>query len=96
MLPAFDTPSGVPLPVINLSERKGYRTTDFPDVTSIAEMGTLQLEFRYLSQLTRDSKYWRAVENVMEVIRRARLPHGLASVFMKLVYLNESSFLSLM
>lgn len=83
MLPAFDTLSGVPLPVINLAQRKGYQTEDFPGVTSIAEIGTLQLEFRYLSQLTRDGKYWQAVENVMEVIRRARLPHGLASVFMK-------------
>ncbi|KAH9486193.1 Mannosyl-oligosaccharide 1,2-alpha-mannosidase [Psilocybe cubensis] len=84
MLPVFDTPSGVPLPVINLAQRKGYQTEDFPGVTSIAEIGTLQLEFRYLSQLTRDAKYWQTVENVMEVIRHARLPHGLASVFVNI------------
>ncbi|KAF8910215.1 mannosyl-oligosaccharide 1,2-alpha-mannosidase [Gymnopilus junonius] len=68
MLPAFDTP--------------GYQATDFPYLVSIAEVATLQLEFRYLSYLTGNEAYWRAVENVMKVVKRARLPHGLASIFM--------------
>ncbi|KDR85933.1 hypothetical protein GALMADRAFT_235110 [Galerina marginata CBS 339.88] len=84
MLPAFDTPSGLPLPVINLAERKGYHTKDFPDLSSIAEVATLQLEFRYLSQLTGREEYWCAVEKVMEVVKRARLPHGLASIFIRI------------
>ena len=64
MLHAFDTPSGLPLPVINLALRKGLYTTNFPGLSSIAEVATLQLEFRYLSHLTDDDKYWRAVEKV--------------------------------
>lgn len=64
MLPAFDTPSGLPLPVINLALREGLYTTNLPGLSSIAEVATLQLEFRYLSHLTDDDKYWRAVEKV--------------------------------
>ena len=64
MLPAFDTPSGLPLPLVNLAEAKGYHTSDFPGLSSIAEVATLQLEFRYLAELTGDEVYWRAVEKV--------------------------------
>ncbi|KAF8167279.1 glycoside hydrolase family 47 protein [Crassisporium funariophilum] len=84
MLPAFDTLSGLPLPVINLAERKGLQTTDFPGLTSVAEVATLQLEFRYLSHLTGNDEYWHAVEKVMQVVKAARLPHGLASVFLQI------------
>ena len=65
MLPVFNTPSGLPLPAINLSSRQGYQNSDFPGLSSIAEVATLQLEFRYLSHLTGDESYWRAVENVI-------------------------------
>ena len=64
ILPAFDTPSGLPLPVINLALRKGFHTIDFPGLSSIAEVGTLQLEFRYLGYLTGNDVYWRVVEKV--------------------------------
>lgn len=101
ILPVFETASGLPLPVINLAEKKGYHTTDFPGLVSIAEVGTLQLEFRYLSEVTRNPTYWEKVEKVwvsywkgnhrrmtswlqiMGVVSRARLPHGMASIFMK-------------
>ncbi|KIM47401.1 glycoside hydrolase family 47 protein [Hebeloma cylindrosporum] len=81
MLPAFETPSGIPFPYVNLAKGEGRHAKDFPGLSSIAEVATLQLEFRYLSHLTDDEKYWRAAEKVMEVVKRARLPHGLASVF---------------
>ncbi|KAF8808192.1 glycoside hydrolase family 47 protein [Phlegmacium glaucopus] len=84
MLPAFNTPSGLPLPVINLALRKGLHTKDFPGLSSIAEVATLQLEFRYLSHLTGNEEYWQAVEKVMQVVKRAQLPHGLASVFLSI------------
>ncbi|KAF9561604.1 glycoside hydrolase family 47 protein [Agrocybe pediades] len=84
IMPAFDTPSGLPLPVINLARRRGHHTKDFPGLTSIAEVATLQLEFRYLSQVTGNDDYWRAAERVMDVVKKARLPHGLASIFMNI------------
>jgi hypothetical protein len=67
MLPAFETPSGLPFPVVNLGKREGHHTKDFPGLSSIAEVATLQLEFRYLSHLTDDEKYWRAAEKVRVV-----------------------------
>ncbi|KAJ3572182.1 hypothetical protein NP233_g3263 [Leucocoprinus birnbaumii] len=81
ILPVFDTPSGIPLPLINLAERKGYYSSDHEGVASIAEVGTLQLEFRYLSEVTGNPIYWEKAEKVMEVIHKARLPHGMASIF---------------
>ena len=100
MLSTFETASGLPFPVINLGRREGRYGKSFPGLSSIAEVTTLQLEFRYLSHLTSNEKYWRAAEKVrrvssdvlflvhnigldqvMEVVKRARLPHGLASVF---------------
>ncbi|PPR02348.1 hypothetical protein CVT24_011692 [Panaeolus cyanescens] len=82
MLPAFETSSGLPLPAINLAEKKGYEAADFPGLTSVAEVGTLQLEFKYLAQLTENTEYWRPVEKVMQKIKNARLPSGLASIFL--------------
>ncbi|KAF4573535.1 mannosyl-oligosaccharide alpha-1,2-mannosidase [Pleurotus pulmonarius] len=82
MLPVFDTPSGLPTSQINLAQQRGAPNTEFPDLISTAEAGTLQLEFRQLSEITGDDIYWKRAEKVMSVIKAARLPHGLASIFM--------------
>ncbi|KAF9469504.1 glycoside hydrolase family 47 protein [Collybia nuda] len=82
ILPAFDTPSGLPQTMVNLATGEGIANTEFPGLVTTAEVATLQLEFRYLSHLTGKEIYWQKVENVMRVIKAARLPHGLASIFM--------------
>jgi mannosyl-oligosaccharide alpha-1,2-mannosidase len=83
MLPAFDnTPSGLPLPMVNLQKRKGVHSKDNHDLLSTAEVATIQLEFRYLSELTDEDIYWKTVEKVMAVVKAARMPPGLASIFM--------------
>ena len=64
MLPVFDTPSGLPLSSINLAKRVGIPDRDNNGWVSTAEATTLQLEFRYLSELTDDDTYWRAAEKV--------------------------------
>ncbi|KAF8798349.1 glycoside hydrolase family 47 protein [Phlegmacium glaucopus] len=74
MLPAFDTASGLPSSMINLELREGIDNPDTPGLVSTAEAATLQLEFRYLSFLTDNDRYWDAVEHVMRVIKAARLP----------------------
>ncbi|KAG5642014.1 hypothetical protein DXG03_003786 [Asterophora parasitica] len=91
ILPVFDTPSGLPYPMINLAARKGVQNEDSPGLVSTAEVSTLQLEFRYLSHLTGNDVYWRSVENVMRIIKAARLPHGLASIFMSI---EEGTFVT--
>jgi len=82
MLPVFDTPSGLPLPMVNLQRREGVWSKDNYGLVSTAEASTLQLEFRYLSELTNDDIYWEKAEKVMAVIKSARMPPGLASIFM--------------
>jgi uncharacterized protein YyaL (SSP411 family) len=64
MLPVFDTPSGLPLPMVNLQKRKGVHDKYNRDLVSTAEVSTIQLEFRYLSELTDEEIYWKKAENV--------------------------------
>ncbi|TFY73677.1 hypothetical protein EWM64_g10336 [Hericium alpestre] len=82
ILPAFDTPSGLPLSMVNLAKREGVSDRDNQGLVSTAEAATLQLEFRYLSYLTDEDIYWKKAEKVMSVIKAARMPPGLASIFM--------------
>ena len=64
MLPVFDTPSGLPLPLVNLKRRQGVWDEGNQRLVSTAEASTLQLEFRYLSELTDDDIYWKKAERV--------------------------------
>ena len=63
-MPVFNTPSGLPLSMVNLHLRKGVDDPDNPGLVSTAEAATIQLEFRYLSFLTDNDRYWEAVELV--------------------------------
>lgn len=49
------------------------------------EHSTLQLEFKYLSQLTGNPTYWHKVEKVMDVIRSQPSKDGLVPIFMRCV-----------
>ena len=64
ILPAFDTPSGLPLSMVNLQRRKGVSSKDNGGLVTTAEVSALQLEFRYLSELTGDDTYWKTAERV--------------------------------
>ncbi len=64
IMPAFDTPTGLPLPMVNLAQRKGVPDRELPQLVSTAEISTLQLELRYLSFLTDNDMYWEKAENV--------------------------------
>ncbi|GLB36784.1 putative glycosyl hydrolase 47 family protein [Lyophyllum shimeji] len=80
MMPVFDTPTGLPTSEVNLGKRQGIE--DPNNVVSTAEASTIQLELRYLSYLTDNEEYWDKAENVMKVIKAAKLPSGLATIFM--------------
>ena len=64
MLPVFDTPSGLPLSMVNLQKRQGVSDKDNHGLVSTAEASTIQLEFRYLSELTDEDTYWQKAERV--------------------------------
>ncbi|KAJ7164360.1 glycoside hydrolase family 47 protein [Mycena filopes] len=82
LLSVFDTPSGLPHSLVNLAQRVGVADPNNHGLVSTAEAATLQLEFRYLGFLTDNLDYWDKAENVMKVIRRARLPNALTPIFM--------------
>lgn len=68
ILPAFDTPSGLPLSMVNLAGRVGVSDADNRGLVSTAEASTLQLEFRYLSEISGEEDYWRKAEKVRELM----------------------------
>jgi len=83
ILPVFNTNSGLPWPQVNLAQKKGVPNSDYQAVVSTAEVSTLQLEFRYLSYLTDNEEYWEKAEDVMRVIKEAKMAHGLATIYMQ-------------
>ena len=50
--------------MVNLALRVGVSDEDNRGLVSTAEATTLQLEFRYLSELTGEEDYWRKAEKV--------------------------------
>ncbi|MEJ2218493.1 MAG: GH92 family glycosyl hydrolase [Gemmatimonadota bacterium] len=72
LLPAFDTPTGMPCRFVNL------RTSAMSDcVSNPAEIGTLLLEFGTLSRLTGDTTYMRAARRALDGIYQRRSAIGL-------------------
>ncbi|TID17673.1 hypothetical protein CANINC_003942 [Pichia inconspicua] len=70
LVTAFDTPSGIPAMELNLKKEKPGRS-GFPALgASTAEIATLQLEFKYLSNLTGEAYFWDAAEKVMSYLHR--------------------------
>ncbi len=67
LLPAFKTQSGVPYSDVNLKTGKAHAPTWGSD-SSLAEVTTIQIEFEYLSQQTKDPKFKDVVEKVNEII----------------------------
>jgi len=70
LLPALNSPSGLPIGRWNIA-RQGGTITGEPTV--LAEAGSLQLEFRQLSAMTGDLRYARAVDNCFNAIQRTQI-----------------------
>jgi hypothetical protein len=49
---------------VNLAKREGVEDPWNPGLVSTAEISTLQLELKYLSQLVDDEIYWEKAEHV--------------------------------
>lgn len=87
LLPAFNTPSGIPLREVNLATGEAWPDTDNRNFSSLAEATTIQLEFKYLAHVTGKKKYWDAAEKPMVHTHRALQPPspGILPIFMKYV-----------
>ncbi|XP_064165085.1 endoplasmic reticulum mannosyl-oligosaccharide 1,2-alpha-mannosidase isoform X2 [Anguilla rostrata] len=81
LMPAFSTPSKVPYSDVNLGKGTAHPprwTTD----STVAEVTSIQLEFRELSRLTKDPRYREAVDEVMRMVHKLEGKHdGLVPMF---------------
>ncbi|XP_016346737.1 endoplasmic reticulum mannosyl-oligosaccharide 1,2-alpha-mannosidase-like [Sinocyclocheilus anshuiensis] len=69
LMPAFKTPSKIPYSDVNIGKGTAHPprwTTD----STVAEVTSIQLEFRELSRLTKDPQYQNAVEEVTRQVHR--------------------------
>lgn len=64
LLPAFDTPTGIPFSDISFM----LKNTSEKDFNYLAEFGTLYLEFAYLSEITDDPVYKKVVERIYDTL----------------------------
>lgn len=81
LLGAYDSESGVPYSSVNLRTRKGIPSHFDGGASSMAEAGTLQLEMKYLSNLTKQEIYWRKAENVIKVFDDNSMGHSLLPIY---------------
>ncbi|XP_069791897.1 endoplasmic reticulum mannosyl-oligosaccharide 1,2-alpha-mannosidase-like isoform X2 [Narcine bancroftii] len=69
LMPAFNTPSKIPYSDVNIGRGTAHPPRWTSDST-VAEVTSIQLEFRELSHLTKRGKYQVAVDDVMKHIHR--------------------------
>ncbi|KAJ5918618.1 Mannosyl-oligosaccharide 1-2-alpha-mannosidase [Penicillium verhagenii] len=81
LLSAYDTRTGIPYASVNIGTRQGLPSHTDGGASSTAEAGTLQLEMKYLAQLTGREVYWRKAEHIMKVLDDHRMQDGLLPIF---------------
>jgi len=67
LLPAFDTPSGLPMYSVNPVTGKGAQGW-VGGSTILSEALSCQLEYKYLAYLTGRTQYYAAVEKIMNIM----------------------------
>ncbi|KAK1792225.1 hypothetical protein P4O66_012184 [Electrophorus voltai] len=81
LMPAFSTPSKIPYSDVNIGKGTAHPPRWTSDST-MAEVTSIQLEFRELSRLTGDPKYREVVMEVMRRVHRLEGKHdGLVPMF---------------
>uniref|UniRef100_A0A669F595 alpha-1,2-Mannosidase n=1 Tax=Oreochromis niloticus TaxID=8128 RepID=A0A669F595_ORENI len=83
LLPAFNTPTGIPRGVINLGSGTSWSWGWASAGSSIlAEFGTLHLEFVHLTELSSNPVYTEKVMNIRKLLNKIEKPHGLYPNFL--------------
>ncbi|KAF8103900.1 hypothetical protein N665_0182s0008 [Sinapis alba] len=90
LLPAWDTPSGIPYNIINLRHGNAHNPTWAGGDSILADSGTEQLEFIALSQRTGDPKYQQRVEKVISVLNKNFPADGLLPIYISPQTANPS------
>ena len=69
---AFDTPNCMPVNWWHWKDAQANLSQVASQGTSIAELGSLSLEFTHLSQLTGDAKFYDAVQRISDVLEASQ------------------------
>ncbi|CAN0839919.1 Mannosyl-oligosaccharide 1,2-alpha-mannosidase MNS1 [Linum grandiflorum] len=81
LLPAWDTPTGIPYNVINLEQGNPHNPGWTGGSSILADSGTEQLEFFALSQRTGDPKYQQKAEKVILELNKTFPADGLLPIY---------------
>ncbi|KAM7259841.1 hypothetical protein ACFE04_015582 [Oxalis oulophora] len=81
LLPAWDTPSGIPYNIINLANGNPHNPGWTGGDSILADSGTEQLEFIALSQRTGEPKYQQKVEKVILELNKTFPADGLLPIY---------------
>lgn len=77
MLPAFDTPTGLSYSLIKPSSGASHNYHWAAQGNSIlSEVGTLSLEFAYLTALTGNETYWDKIDRIRTLLDTREKPHS--------------------
>lgn len=81
LLPAFNTPTGIPKGVVNFKSGSwGWATAGSSSI--LAEFGSLHLEFLHLTELSGNPVFAEKVRNIRKVLREIDKPFGLYPNFL--------------
>ncbi|PNI24314.1 MAN1C1 isoform 3 [Pan troglodytes] len=81
LLPAFNTPTGIPKGVVSFkSGNWGWATAGSSSI--LAEFGSLHLEFLHLTELSGNQVFAEKVRNIRKVLRKIEKPFGLYPNFL--------------
>jgi len=90
LLPAFNTPSGLPYHEVNLRTGEGKNPSWTSGRSILAEVGSFQLEFKYLSHHTGKDIYWKKATHAMKIIRQNTLKYP--GLYPLLLDINTGNF----
>ncbi|KAB0380637.1 hypothetical protein FD755_008421, partial [Muntiacus reevesi] len=84
LLPAFDTPTGIPKGVVNFKSgsNRSWGWAMAGSSSILAEFGSLHLEFLHLTQLSGNQVFAEKVRNIRKVLREIDKPFGLYPNFL--------------
>ena len=71
----------MPYASIQLDAGQGIGSNDIMGASSTPEATTLQIEMKYLSNLTGNATYWQKAEHVMEVVDSSHPQDGLVPIY---------------
>ncbi|KAI9754856.1 MAG: hypothetical protein M4579_004513 [Chaenotheca gracillima] len=92
LLGAFDTPNRMPITRWNMKLGASSEAQVAPSQVLVAELGSLTLEFTRLAQLTKEPKYFDAIQRITNILEQAQETTKLPGMWPIVVDAAEPSF----